>query len=300
MKRYEFSERRQCFCGAPLASALPSVTVRFGQDDIRFRRCQTCGSHVQAPQLAADSLAAWFDSPAYQGGGGVAGSAYVDYAADESTRLREGQARARRDLLPFLPSAARVFEIGCGSGSVLAALAQAGHRVAGCDLSSRFVELGRRSYGLDIALADYSALDLAPKSADAVLIYGTFGNLRNLPAVLARAAEHLAPQGLLFANFPAADSWTARLYGSRHWMFAPSISQFPTRAGVRMALTAAGFGIVDMTRDMQRPSFAKLAKHAKIPGLPALLRRWGLAHRPLPIAFPIPGVFHLRARKSAD
>jgi len=258
-------------------------------------RCGACGSFAQSPQLDRESLARWFDSAEYQGGPGVAGSAYADYAGDEAARTIEADTRLA-DIRPHLGAGARVFEIGCASGSLLAAIAKTGCRVAGCDLSPRFAELGRRAHGLEIAVADYLSLDPAPASVDAILIFGTLGNLQDLPAVLARVRRHLVPGGLVFANFPASDSLIARIYGARHWMFAPSISQFPTRAGVRKAFAAAGFAIESLRRDRQRPSFGKFAKHARWRFVSALLGKWGLSNRPIPVALPIPGVFMLRAR----
>ena len=53
-----------------------------------------------------------------------------------------GDAGMADTLASFLgPSPARIFEVGCGTGAVLEALAAKGHAVAGCDLSQEVIDI---------------------------------------------------------------------------------------------------------------------------------------------------------------
>lgn len=252
---------------------------------------------MQAPLIAPASLMSWYDSPEYQGGPGAVGSIYGDYAADESHRALDARGRYRRDLEGVLPPAARVLEIGCASGSLLATLRERGYRVSGCDLSTRFAALARDFHGLDVAVADYLSLPAPPGAYDAVIMLGAISNMQDLPATLAKVWADLCPGGLFYFNFPAADGWLARVYAHRFWMFAPSVAGFMTRMGCRLALEAAGFRIERMSMDRQQPSWDKLLGHGSFEWLRSWMLQRGWGHRPLPMAVPLPGIYAVSARR---
>jgi hypothetical protein len=129
-----------------------------------------------------------------------------------------------------------------------------------------------------------------------VTLLGTLSNLTDLPAALTRIRGLLRPGGVLVANFPAADSVVARLYGSRFWMFAPSASTFLSAAGCRRALERAGFHVIGTRTDRQMPSLRKLLTHAKLGSLVTILDRLGLAGAALPVPLPVPGIRLVVAR----
>jgi SAM-dependent methyltransferase len=254
-----------------------------------------CGSWLQAPMLTPASLAAWCNSPDYQGSEGKAGVGYADYARDERQRAIEARHRYRRDIAPHLPKHARVLEVGCASGTLLAEIARNGHSVLGCDLSERFAQAARRLHNIDIAVADWLDLDIPDATLDAILLLGTISNLPRLNESLVRARRQLRPGGMLFFNFPAADSLVARLYGSRMWMFTPSVMQFMTQRGIATALDRAGFRIASCGTDRQAPSVGKILGHARLMRLYPVLDRLGLIDAIVPLALPIPGVRAVRA-----
>ncbi len=279
--------RDNCICGARLATTgVPSAEG--------FLRCVACGSHASLVRRPAGELAAWTDSDAYQGGQAGLGAIYADYAGDDRQRLAEARARVRRWPLAALGSGQSAFEIGCGSGSVLAALAERGVRVAGCDLSRRFAALGE-SRGVPIAVGDYMDLPTPAAPYDAILMLGTAPNLDALSTVLSRVRSELAPGGFLLLNFPAADGWISRLYGRRHWMFARSVAQFPSRAGLSACLQGAGFSIARMRHDRQAPSLGKLLRHSRLDRFAP--RGWLAAGVGLPFALPIPSIYEIVARR---
>src|SRR5262245_4662382 len=95
---FEYVERSACVCGAALMPAAPTVEKRSAGGMVRFRQCRECGSWCQSPQISAHSLAAWYDSDAYQGSAERRGSIYANYLGDEPERLVEARDRYRRDL----------------------------------------------------------------------------------------------------------------------------------------------------------------------------------------------------------
>ena len=290
-RTFEYVERLDCICAAPLTGARESFNKCGGWGDVRFVRCDRCGSWCQTPHVTLPSLAAWYDSDDYQGTAHQRGSAYVNYIDDEAARLIEARERHRRDLAPYLrATGARVLEVGCATGSLLAVIRDAGHKVVGIDLSRRFAEVAQARYGLDVHAGDFLTIPLPEESFDMVLLLGTISNLSDIPASLERLRRLLAGGGVLVLNYPVADSVVARAYGSRFWMFAPSVNTFMTERGCRAALAHAGFAVLRSRTDFQRPSLAKLVSHARLRVVLPLIDRLGLARTSVPIRIPIPGV----------
>lgn len=296
---FEFSPRTECVCGASVGGS-PDVLKKLPQGSVGFRRCPDCGSYVQSPALTMRSLSAWYDSAEYQGGAGVRGVGYSDYAGDEQQRRIEARRRYARDLAPYLGQGARVLEVGAATGSLLAELREQGHAPLGCDLSERFAAQAHKWYGLQVAVGDWLDLQVADGSLDGIVLLGTISNLSDLDGCLRRARAQLKPSGFLFFNFPAADSVLARLYGDSYWMFTPSVMQFMTRRGMTAALKRAGFGIDRQGIDRQSPTFAKLAGHARLGFVHPLLKRLRLADTALPMSLPLPGIVAVRARPLND
>ena len=225
--------------------------------------------------------------------------AYVDYSRDESARLIEAKNRFKRCLAPVLPAHARVLEIGCATGSLLAVIKAAGHTVSGVDLSPRFAESAREQYGIDVVAGDFLQTTWPAETHDAVIMLGTISNLQNLEPSLIKIRKLLKADGFLLFNFPYADSFVAKSYGARYWMFTPSVSNFMSVAGCLDVCARAGFSPQCMETDYQQPSLGKLLHHAKLDRLlpDALLRR---ANRPLPFPVPIPAVKIVRAVKRSS
>lgn len=109
--------------------------------------------------------------------------------------------RAVRALLDRLPPAARVLDIGSGTGRPVAHdLAAAGHRVTGLDVSAVMVELARAQVPgaafLHVDVRDWSSPD---ESWDAVCAFFPFLQMSraDTAGVLAKIASWLVPGGYL-------------------------------------------------------------------------------------------------------
>lgn len=300
MPAFAYRPRTHCVCGDALAVTAATRTREYAWGPVTFRHCATCHSWCQSPEIEPASLAAWYDSDAYQGSAAHAGEFYANYLADEPARLREARTRARHDFAPLLPPrGGEVLEIGCATGSQLVALREAGHRVRGLDLSARFVAVARDQHGLDVAQRALEDTEFPAASFDLVLLLGTISNLSPLPQLLARIAAALKPGGHLVANFPAADSLTARLYGARYWMFAPTARTFLTTRGGTLALEQAGFSVRELRHDRQTPSWQKLVTHSRLPGAHGWISRVAARASWQPFSFPVPGIRLIVAQKPA-
>jgi SAM-dependent methyltransferase len=250
--------------------------------------------------VSAGSLASWFASSEYFGAKGGRGSAYADYLADEANRFSEARERVARDLRPIFPAGARLLEVGCATGSLLAALREKGYVVTGVDVSEPLARHARAAYGLDVRVGLFEEVPLPDASYDGVLMFGTICNFPRFHETLDRVCKLLSAGGLLVFNIPVADAWIVRyLYRSSFWMFAPSANFFATEAGCRRALARAGLCVETMRRDLQRPSLRKLLHHGKVDRVLSLLERLGLGGAALPGAIPAPAVRFVVARRGA-
>ncbi len=126
------------------------------------------------------------------------------------------QGAFEEDLALYLNLARRtgspILELGCGSGRLLLALAQAGYRVVGVDLLPAMLERARHNLGsappavqerIRLLCNDILDLDLAERFALAILAVNTLMHLETAPRqaqALRRAFHHLAPDGLLVVD----------------------------------------------------------------------------------------------------
>jgi SAM-dependent methyltransferase len=162
------------------------------------------------------------------------------WARLRGARETEGPWIAR--LLALLPPAARVLDLGCGSGRPIAArLAAAGHALTGVDAAPVLLERFRAALPRHRAiLADMRRLTL-PEHFDAVLAWDSLFHLSRdaQRAMIPRMAAHAAPGGLLlFTSGPADGIALGTLEGET--LFHASLSP----AEYRARLAAAGCAVL--------------------------------------------------------
>lgn len=133
----------------------------------------------------------------------------------ENSRLERHQLEydlTWRYLTQYLPSQARILEIGAATGRYTIALAKHSYKLTAVDMSEKLLEIGRRRImeeGLEdqvsFILADARNLSEIPqKDFDAVLLMGPLYHLVeevDRKAALKEAADRLKAGGILFSSF---------------------------------------------------------------------------------------------------
>jgi SAM-dependent methyltransferase len=109
----------------------------------------------------------------------------------------------------LVPRSTAVLDGGCGTGRVAIELTRRGHEVVGVDLDPGMLGKARaKAPELAWVQADLATLDLG-RSFDAVVLAGNvllFVVAGSEGAVVARAAAHLRPGGLLLAGFQCTNT----------------------------------------------------------------------------------------------
>lgn len=102
-------------------------------------------------------------------------------------------------LLPLLPPAAVVADLGCGTGSLSLLLAEAGHRVHGVDLSRRMLEEARKKAGTRVEFSHGDAADppVDDHSCDVVLVRHVLWAMADPAAAVGTWVRLLKPGGRL-------------------------------------------------------------------------------------------------------
>ncbi len=107
------------------------------------------------------------------------------------------------------PYNAYILEIGCGRGTVLSYLADAGYNIAGCDISSQSVadlQAARR----DVFLCDVEHDDL-PETYDAILCLEVLQQIFDPVAALRKCVQYLKDDGFMIVSVPNEFHLVSRL-----------------------------------------------------------------------------------------
>lgn len=93
-----------------------------------------------------------------------------------------------------------VLEVGCGTGLVLARIARFARSARGIDLSPNMLEQAR-SRGLDVQVANATALPFADASFDVACSFKVIAHVREVDLALMEMARVVRPGGFVLAEF---------------------------------------------------------------------------------------------------
>jgi SAM-dependent methyltransferase len=160
-------------------------------------RCERCGAATTDPWPSEATL-----KTAYEGWYRPAGGRFAGPGDAFLMRSRGALARRLDEIAPPGP----VLDVGAGDGTLLDALRRTGREAIGLELVSTRP---------DIKAADIA--DLHQGDFAAIVFWHSLEHLPRPSEALARAAELLAPGGVLVVAAPNSDSVQARLFKER-WL----------------------------------------------------------------------------------
>jgi SAM-dependent methyltransferase len=246
---------RCLYCDATrLAPVYPGVRDHFGiaPGTYDFLRCAECGSASLDPVPAAAALADCYPRDyTFRAAAAAEPLARRLLRAFEWRLFYAPQYRGRLRSIARLTglTGGRVLEVGCGSGTFLRMLADAGFASRGVDISPEDVKYARDELGLDVVEGDLATAAADAERYDAVLLFYVVEHVPDPAALLRQAFAVLRPGGSVVIAVPVIDSTQARVFGARWSQVteAPRHVTLPSRAGLGRLLRVAGFGDVRET-----------------------------------------------------
>lgn len=231
--------------------------------------CGACGVLYLSPRPSREELTRYYPTGYWWSGGQEGGVARRLEGLYRRTVLRDHVAFVTR-VLARPP--ARLLDVGCGSGDLLASMRERGYLCTGMDNS--FAALAAaQAQGIVVLLGDYRAPPLAAESFDAVSMFHFLEHVPD-PACALHFAHHvLRPAGRLIVQVPNAASWQLAALGAR-WsgLDVPRHLVDFRRSDLERLVERAGFRIGRRKHFSLRDNPAALAT-SLAPGLEPVSRR---------------------------
>ena len=232
------SERTCGACGASQANATRQRLRTSDGSPVTYSRCVTCGLFNVDPLPTGDQIAASY-SESYYGLGKTKFPAWLERIRERSARNAALRVHALRGCKP-----GEVMDVGCGSGSFLAALGGLGHTIVGSEYEGPALERARRVPAITLHESDLYEQSFAPNSFDVITLWHVLEHLPQPAETLSWCARWLKPDGLLVIEVPNVRSWQARVFG-RNWLHLDPprhLYQF-TPFALEEMLKRNGFGV---------------------------------------------------------
>lgn len=197
-------------------------------------RCRVCG-HGQLEQIPTVAELA---------------DAYGEASSTELVTEERGQratARATLEMIEGHVAPGRLLDLGCWVGFLLDEARERGWEVMGVEPSRFASAYARDELGLEVQTTEILDADLRGGRASAVVLGDVVEHLPDPGEALARIAELLRPEGVLFMALPDAGSLVARALGRRWWSVLPTHVHYFTRTSVLALLARLGYRPLQLT-----------------------------------------------------
>lgn len=150
---------------------------------------------------------------------------------------------------------ARILDIGCASGRLLANLRERGFaNVTGLDPSPACAATAARLYGIEVRSMTLAEIARTGEQFDVVIMVGVIEHLRDLDTAFAQLRTILAPDGLLYLEVPdvtAFADWPNAPYQD----FSTEHINFFSPASLRNLMRRHGFSPVFLEQNHREQSF---------------------------------------------
>jgi len=251
-------------------------------------RCEECGHLFADPSPAPEfilSLYGRVEDPAY----------------DEEA---EGRSRNFLGILKTLdrlaPAKGRLFDIGAATGILLHLAQERGWSPSGVEISAWCVRRASEKYGIHLTQGGFDEIRLEPAAYQAVTMVDFIEHTPEPQAAVRKAAEILAPGGILCLVTPDIHSFAARAAGKGWWHLRPGHLAYFSRTSLDRLLRDGGFEIIERRRYAWTFSAHYLLSRKKIFGLLTREGRPASFLKRIPIKLALGDSFEIYAKKTAS
>jgi SAM-dependent methyltransferase len=144
---------------------------------------------------------------------------------------------------PKFETPGTMLDIGCGTGTFLAAMQEKGWKVHGMELDAQAAERGRQA-GIDIFGGTIDEVKYPSAVFDYVRSNHSFEHIHNPREVLREIHRIVKPTGRLFIGLPNVAGLMARLYGAYWWCLCAPVHVFGySPVTLRRLLAEEGFEV---------------------------------------------------------
>lgn len=267
------------FCnGADMVSFANDIERRGVFYHVKY--CRVCKTGFTDPFPSLETLAEFYATGAYRADTGRRFNRWIEYGINRFMLGRKNRIVRQRP-------PGRLLDIGCGRGSFLAGMRDAGWDVAGAEFSEETASYARQAYGVPVA----TDLTFSDGSFDVITINHVLEHIPDPVAMLRDCYRLLKKDGLLVVAVPNIDSLQAQ-FGKGKWFHLDvpcHLYQF-SEQGLVGLLRAEGFRIIRTKRfDLEHNPYGWLQTLLNCSGvrenfLYNLLKRPELRHRELAAA----------------
>jgi len=238
------SDRRRLMFRQDFA-AVDNATPVTGYDVVVCGQCGAAYADKIPPQEAFDRY--YRDMSKYE---------YAQRGGEESAYDSRRLAIIAGIIAPRIQSpAARILDIGCASGRLLANLRERGFaNVKGLDPSPACAATAARLYGIEVRSMTLAEIAGTGEQFDVVIMVGVIEHLRDLDTAFAQLRTILAPGGLLYVEVPdvtAFADWPNAPYQD----FSTEHINFFSPASLRNLMRRHGFSPVFLEQNHREQSF---------------------------------------------
>lgn len=201
-------------------------------------RCQSCGTEALHPQPSDQRLAAIYGD-----------DYYAPWGLDSDSSVEPMKQSTFEWILGRwpLPPGARVLDLGCATGFLLALAARKGFVPFGVDLNAAAIEECRAKVpDATVYAGTLADCPFPGERFDAVFMVDFLEHVRSPGAELALVRERLSPEGAVVISLPSLDTLTRRLMGLRWTQYREEHLTYFTRSGLEQLLRQTGFAVADI------------------------------------------------------
>jgi len=243
--------------GGSLFASGPDFEYDTTRSEFRFWRCP-CGGVYLDPRPAAEALPRIYPSNYYA-------YEFAQKLGPFVMRFKRLAERAKVDTYrPFVAAHARVLDVGCGDGHLLAELRGACDfplELEGVDFSPVAAEAAERA-GFKVHQGRVETLELPARAFDLIIMNQLIEHMPDPLAVLRVMKRALRPGGHLLIETPNIESLDARLFRRRYWggYHLPRHFHLFDRRTLAQLVERAGLAVV-VRRPLVCPQFWIISLH---------------------------------------
>ena len=207
-------------------------------ETFRYVRCSRCGLVYLNPRPRPQDIGRYYPRESYY--------TFQDQGRTAADVIRPAHRRLAQQLTRGLGPGAS-FDVGCGDGSFMLALAQLGWQPAGIEYDGDTAARLRHKWELPVAAGDFLTIDLPLRQYDLVSMLEALEHLHQPQTALRRAFDLLKPGGTLFVTVPNIASLEYRLWGADWVALEPPIHLYHfSPSTLSRALHQAGFEVISI------------------------------------------------------